>query len=314
MTSPAESVPAVGVVVATRNRRDSLLRTLDRLASLPEHPPVVVVDNASGDGSADAVAVAHPEMEVLPLSQNKGAFARNLGLTRLHTPFVAFCDDDSWWDPGALATVSALFHRNPRLGLIAARILVGSERRLDPVSAQMREGSDAVDSPGPTVDGFLACGVAVRRAAFLEAGGFCERFLIGAEEELLAIDLRRAGWELRYAEDAVALHMPHDGGRRGRSWLSLRNALWTSWLRKPARQALADTARAAVAGLRNRDARHALLAALRALPWALYNRRSDRRLRQLPARRRAARRAACDRGSRSPPAPGSHRGTRWERS
>jgi GT2 family glycosyltransferase len=262
----------VGVVVATRDRRASLLRTLAELERLPERPPTVVVDNASGDGSAAAVRERFPGVEVLALERNRGAFARNLGAARLRTPLVAFCDDDSWWQPGALAAAAALFSSRPRLGLLAARILVGPERRLDPISAAMRRGPSPDGLPGPLVDGFLACGVVIRRTAFLAAGGFCERFLIGGEEELLAIDLRRAGWDLCYADSVVAFHQPDAGKRDGRSELSLRNGLWTSWMRRPAGRALRDTAALAATAAGDPIARRAALAALRGLPWALRSR------------------------------------------
>jgi GT2 family glycosyltransferase len=49
-----------GVVVLTRNRRDRVLATLDRLTGLPERPKLVVVDDASHDGTAEAVAARHP--------------------------------------------------------------------------------------------------------------------------------------------------------------------------------------------------------------------------------------------------------------
>jgi GT2 family glycosyltransferase len=267
-----ESVDAAGVVIATRNRRDVLLRTLARLTALPERPPIVVVDNASGDGTAAAAREAFPAVEVLSLSSNRGAFARNLGVDRLDTPIVAFCDDDSWWEPGSLARAGELFRRFPSLGLLAAHIVVGRERRLDPTAARML-GAPAPGLPGPRVQGFLACGAIVRRAAFLEAHGFCERFLIGSEEELLAIDMRRAGWDLCYANDVVAVHMPDGGGRDDRPWLSRRNALWTSWLRMPLRRALRQTATTAREAAGDPAARRALATALRGLPWALRHRR-----------------------------------------
>lgn len=266
------AAPAVGVVVATRDRRPALLRTLAALQELPEQPPTVVVDNSSSDGTAAAVAAAFPAVELVRLDRNRGAFARNLGAARLRTPLVALCDDDSWWQRGSLTAAAELFHRFPRLGLLAARVLVGRERRLDPLSVAMR-GPAPPGLPGPRVHGFLACGAIVRRAAFLEAGGFCERFLIGGEEELLALDLRLGGWDLCYADAVTAVHMPHPGERSGRSRLSLRNGLWTSWLRMPARVALADTAALARSAARDPVARGALGSALRGVAWALRRRR-----------------------------------------
>jgi GT2 family glycosyltransferase len=265
----------VGVVIATRDRRADLLRTLGRLSAMPERPPIVVVDNASGDGTGEVVAATSPWVELLRLNRNRGAAARNLGVERLRTAFVAFSDDDSWWQPHSLALAARIFRRFPRTGLLAARILVGAERRLDPTSALM-QGGVPPQLPGPRVSGFVACGAVVRRQAFLAAGGFCDRFLIGGEEELLAIDLRAGGWDLCYAEEVTAIHMPYAGDRSDRSWLNLRNALWTSGRRRSPRRALRDSAALAAAGGGDPVARKAFVAALRGLPWALSRRRRDR--------------------------------------
>jgi GT2 family glycosyltransferase len=274
----------IGVVVATRDRRDSLLRTLGHLAAMPERPPVVVVDNASTDGSADAVIASFPDVEVIALERNRGAFARNLGAGQLRTPLVAFCDDDSWWRPGALARAAECFRRFPRLGLLAARTLVGPEHRLDPVSAAMGAAPRTPGLAGPAISGFLACSAAVRRRPFLAAGGFCERFLIGAEEQLLAIDLRAAGWDLCYVDAVEAEHWPDRGDRGDREWLSRRNALWTSWMRMRPRRALGDTAAEIGAARRDAQAARALRAALQGLPWALRMRWRGERETESPPR------------------------------
>lgn len=262
----------VGVVIATRDRRDSLLRTLGRLTELPERPAVVVVDNASADGSAAAIRARFPSVDVLALDVNRGIGARNLGAAHLRTPVIAFSDDDSWWEPGALALAADRFRHFPRLGLLAAQILVGPGRRLDPNSALMG-GHAPPDLPGPRIDGFVACGAVVRRSAFEAAGGFCERFFIGGEEALLALELRRLGWDLAYDHSLVAVHEPHGGGRPGRDWRVRRNDLWTSWLRRPPGVALRDTGSLLRDAAHSPASRRALGTALLGLPWALANRR-----------------------------------------
>ncbi|HEY8042982.1 MAG TPA: glycosyltransferase family 2 protein, partial [Streptosporangiaceae bacterium] len=100
--------PRATVVIATRNRGPELGRTLERLASLPERPPVVVVDNGSDDGTAAMVRHRFPRAELIALRRNRGAWARNLGVLRARTPLIALADDDSWWAPGALATAAAV--------------------------------------------------------------------------------------------------------------------------------------------------------------------------------------------------------------
>src|SRR4051794_12035828 len=75
----------VTIVVATRNRRASLLATLRHLGSLGPgggRCPVIVVDNGSTDGTASAVVEACPQVTVLPLSANWGSAARNVGVAR----------------------------------------------------------------------------------------------------------------------------------------------------------------------------------------------------------------------------------------
>jgi GT2 family glycosyltransferase len=219
-------------VVATRNRWHRLRE------SLPRHTgPVILVDNGSTDGTVAEVREHFPHIEVLAQPVNRGAVARNIGVARARTPYVAFADDDSWWAPGALATAAELFDRHPRLALLAGRILVGPEQRLDATCRLMAASplGTAADLPGPSVLGFLACGALLRRNAFLQAGGFDEVVFFFGEEERLALDLAAAGWGLAYAEQIVAHHHPQPaaGSRAGRAALASRNRLLTAVLRRP---------------------------------------------------------------------------------
>jgi GT2 family glycosyltransferase len=266
----------IGVVAVTRDRRASLLRTLAELGALPERPPIVVIDNGSKDGTGAAVAREHPHVRLVALDHDAGAAARTRGVRLLETECVAFSDDDSWWAAGSLARAAALFDAHPRLGLIAARILVGPERRLDPTCAEMTRSPlpTSAGLPGPPILGFVACGAIVRRRAYLAAGGFEPRFGFGGEEQLLALDLSAAGWELAYVETIVAHHhpWPDKAGRQGRRSRELRNLIWTAWLRRPPGVALAESAALATAAVGEGRARSVLEAA-RGLPWVLRSRR-----------------------------------------
>lgn len=255
----------VAVVVVTRNRLPELLTTLGHLRTLPERPHVVVVDNASTDGTAHTVRERFPEVEVLALQENAGGAGRTAGVERVEAPYVAFADDDSWWEPGSLARAADLFEAHPRLGLIAARILVGPEEREDPVCAAMEASPLPADLelPGPPVLGFLACGAVVRREAYLQAGGFHARMMIGGEEALLAADMAAAGWSLAYVRNLTARHHPSTvRDRSARLRGEVRNALWFAWMRRPVPPAARLTLRAARASLRDAHARAGLLEAL----------------------------------------------------
>jgi hypothetical protein len=126
--------------------------------------------------------------------------------------------------------------------------------------------------PGPDVLGFVACGAVVRRAPFLEVGGFDAVVHFPGEEERLSLDLAARGWRLVYVEDVVAHHVPSPqrSSPRRRAHLIARNALLTSVMRRPWRVVLHQ----AVADLRDGGpARTGALATLPRLPRALVRRR-----------------------------------------
>jgi GT2 family glycosyltransferase len=268
---PAPPAGRVTVVIATRDRCAELCRTLGHLVALPERPPVVVVDNASRDGTAAAVRSRYPAVSLVRLARNRGAAARNTGVRHARTPYVAFSDDDSWWEPGSLSAAAALLDAHPDLGLLAARILVGPCGRPDPVNVVMAASPlPRGPLPGPRVLGFLACAAIVRREAFLAVGGFSPLLFIGGEEELLAYDLAAAGWAAAYVPGLVARHFPstaRDAGRRRR--LLARNRALVAWLRRPVGAALAVTAGLALSTWREPGAARALAGLLIRMPRAL---------------------------------------------
>ena len=234
----------------------------------------LLVDNASTDGSADAADALG--VEVIRLPRNLGGAARNVGMRAVDAPYVAFCDDDSWWSPGALGRAADMLDRHPRLAVVNGHILVGTDRRVDPVcEAMARNGLPAVDGqPGHPLLSFVACAVVVRRTAVLEVGGFSERFGVGGEEELLGLDLAAAGWQMSYVPSLVAHHdPPSNDGRPQRRERSLRNALWVAWLRRPPRAAIARTMLLLRRCPRDRYSARATVRALGGLPWVLRERR-----------------------------------------
>ncbi|MFF5262642.1 glycosyltransferase family 2 protein [Actinomadura viridis] len=279
------------VVLITRDRRRRVLDTLDRLVAPPERPPIIVVDNASRDGTADAVAGRFPEVLLLRAPGNLGAVGRNLAVDHVRTPYVAFCDDDTWWGPGALDRAADLLAAHPRLAVVTGRILVEPGGREDPIVPELR-GSPLPGPawmPGPALGSFLAGASMVRAEAFREAGGFSPRLWLGGEEELLGADLLTLGWHLCYADDVVVHHEPsalRDPHRRRRH--GIRNTLWTTWLRRPVPSALRRTGGLLRAVPRDRVTAAALAEAAAGLPWILRERRPvpaavEARLRTLDA-------------------------------
>lgn len=267
---------AVTVVVLTHNRLREVLKTVQRLLSLPEHPAIIVVDNGSTDGTADILAHRFPGIRIIALARNIGAAARNVGIREAKTPYVALCDDDTWWACGSLPRAAEVLERYSEIAVVTGRVLVGRHEQEDPTCRIMAASPLTTDSPlpGPRVLGFLAGACMIRRLAFLKVGGFEPRFFLGGEESLVAVDLAAAGWHIVYLPEVLIHHHPslkRDAPARRR--LLLRNALWFTWLRRPFLSVMRHTARLLCSGLRNPHEAVALFQALGGIPWIIRRRR-----------------------------------------
>jgi len=278
----ATSDPRVGVVMITWNRREEAVVAVSRLLDLPERPRVVVVDNGSTDATVPALrrgfgqAVRDGRLDLVALPYNAGALGRNVGVARLETPYAAFCDDDTWWEPGSLARAADVLDAHPDVAVLTATIRVQPGDVEDGIVAELRDSpvpASRPGLPGPALGSFLAGASVVRREAFAAVGGFSRRLWLGGEEELLAADLATAGWELCYVADLVVHHqasrvrLPTLRRRHG-----IRNTVWFTLLRRPWPAALRRLGVLARTVPRDRTTALAVLDALRGLPWVLRER------------------------------------------
>ncbi|AOS64701.1 glycosyltransferase family 2 protein [Actinoalloteichus hymeniacidonis] len=265
----------ITLVIITCDRREQLLETLAQVTALPDAAPIVLVDNASSDGTADAVAAAYPQVELIRADRNLGSLARNVAVRRIDTPYVAFCDDDTRWQPGALTRAVTLLDRHPGLASVTGRCLVEPELAEDPLTPELRASPVRGPKwlPGPALLGVMAGLSAFRVSAFRQVGGFSSRMWLGGEEELLALDLAARGWWMCWVEDMVIHHAPSRvRNARRRRQLGIRNTLWTLWLRRPLRSVLRRSLVVLRSAPADRATLKAVLEALRGLPWVLRER------------------------------------------
>jgi GT2 family glycosyltransferase len=206
------------------------------LASLGDPPPddveVVVVDNASSDGSPELVRQRFPHVRLLAMAHNVGfAVANNLAAGCARGDALLLLNNDAWLEPGCLARLREKLERDPRIGLVAPR-LIGPDRRprfsWAPDRSLLGEAVQRLRNPyqgrwwnhGP-VDRVLrlllgpgwytaAC-LLIRRRAFDQVGGFDPAYFLYFEDVDLCLRLRRHGWRLARQPRAVAVHA--GGGR-----------------------------------------------------------------------------------------------------
>lgn len=190
----------VTFLIATHNRRDVLLHTLRhvlRCGLSADEFEVIVVDNASGDGTAEAVALRFPSVLLLRQTENLGPCAKNIGLARARGRFVVFLDDDSYPAPGSVLRMLRHFDSNPSLG--AAVFTVTLPNGLHECSAY------------PNV--CIGCGTGFRAEALREAGGLPDDFFMAAEEYDLSLRLLDAGWDVRPFDDLHVTHLKSPAAR-----------------------------------------------------------------------------------------------------
>ncbi len=271
----------VSIVVLTYNRVAEVCRTLSKLHETCPAVPIIVVDNGSSDDTVETIRRRFEAVEVVAVPENLGAAGRNLGVARVTTDYVAFCDDDTWWEKHALAQAVPLMDRYPHVAALSAKVIVGdaepaSECHVDPTcNAMARSPLDATGLPGPALIGYMAGASIFRTRAFREVGGYAPRLFIGGEEELVALDLLARGWQLVYAPMLTLRHCPSPlRDVRRRRQLLARNAIWVACMRLPLR-AIGRRAWTALQAMRRN---HTLLEdgwdTLLGLRWALLHRRA----------------------------------------
>ncbi|MEN8505534.1 glycosyltransferase [Paraburkholderia sp. SIMBA_050] len=264
----------ISVVVLTHNRADELIATLERLLALPERPSIFVADNASGDNTVSLVRTLFPTVRVIECGANLGAAGRNRAAECVGTDYVAFCDDDTWWEPGSLERAVQLLDAWPNVGVLSARVVVGEARAPDPICAVMRAsplGGDGL--PGPALIGYMAGACVFRTALFREIGGYEPRLFIGGEEELVALDVLASGHAIVYCDQLTVHHHPSPARNSGLRRRTLaRNAAWIAWLRLPWQEACRATLRAFGVWAREGTLLRDGVALLRGLAWALPRR------------------------------------------
>jgi GT2 family glycosyltransferase len=243
----------IAVIVNWNSRED----TLACLAALARGEgaglDVIVVDNASTDGSAAAVRGAFPAVEVIENARNVH-FARgaNQGIVRAlarGADYVWVLNPDTTPAPGALAEMLRVAERDAGVGIVGARLVQpkphpqsrAGERVTVGGNCDLRTG-DIIepDVPGDAapdrlaVDYVWGCAMLLRAAMLRQVGGFDERLVAYYEDTDLCLRARAGhpAWQTVTALRAVVVHIGARAANRKfveQMWLRGRNWLWCFW-------------------------------------------------------------------------------------
>ncbi len=233
----------VSILIVSWNVRDLLRRCLDSIVSSQseDHPApterrrlnteILVVDNASNDGTVEMLRAEFPTARVIANPANVGfTRANNQALAIAQGRYLFLLNPDTELGPGALQTLFAYAEQHPRVGIIGPRLFYGdgspqsSRRRFPTLATAFFESTrlqqwfprhaaitryymlDTRDDETQEVDWVNGAAMFVRRQVYEQVGGFDEQFFMYSEELDWCYRTQRAGWQIIYLPTAQVTH------------------------------------------------------------------------------------------------------------
>jgi GT2 family glycosyltransferase len=295
------------VVVVTWNGAHLLEACLASVRAQTVPHRVVVVDNASTDGTRELLDRRYPDVDVVRLNSNTGfAGGAQAGLAAASTRYTAFLNNDACAEPGWLDALERVLADSSDVVAATSKVLLSSDGHINNAGGALTawgagydRGFGHPDGPeyGRPVDVAAFCGAAaaVRTEDARRVGGFPAEFFLYYEDTDLSWRLGRSGGRIRYVPEAVVHHLHSattDQGsaafafynQRNQLLMLLRNAPWPTIARALGRylgvtvvRAVPPTANGRPYQMQPRHRLRALRAVAAGAPAALRARRSTNR-------------------------------------
>ena len=235
----AQSWPVTVIVVCHDSAADAPATLRAVRAQLDSDDEVVVVDNASGDGTPDVVRLADPQAVVFETGANLGfAAGCHVGARAARGRLLLFLNPDAEPAPGCVAALRAAAVKYPRWGAWQALVTLADGEHVNTAGNLVhwlgfgwagRMGQRVADvDRAPREVGFASgAAMVVRREAWDAAGGFDERYFMYGEDLDLSLRLRLAGWGIGVVPAARVAH-DYTFVKGDYKWFFLeRNRWWT---------------------------------------------------------------------------------------
>jgi GT2 family glycosyltransferase len=234
-----KSNPLVSVVIVTWNRKAEVLKTVQSVHDQKyKYVEIVVVDNASTDGTVEALRQAYPEIKVIRLEENLGASAgRNPGISAAEGEIVFLLDSDASLGKETIQNAVHKLQEHSEVGVIACKVVNADTKQLDRIAGWIYSEKDKVDQDQEFLSfSFSECGCAIRKEVLDEVGFFWDSLFFGGEGEELSLRIWDAGYSILYSPDSIIYHRVSQNQRVEnceRQYYTLRNMLYIYLLRYP---------------------------------------------------------------------------------
>lgn len=215
------SVTAISVGITTRNRPDSLRRSVASVAVLGDLVAEVLIGDDRSDVPAGGQLAGHVPIEIEPLlsvmappAQRGYIAARNAMVAAARSPYVLLLDDDTRvLDRESVAAALDVMARDARVGAVA---FAQAEADGSPWPAALQPSAAQYACYVPSFIGFAHL---VRRDVFLQLGGYRGSFEFYGEEKEYCLRLLDAGFDVVYLPESRIAHLPDGAGREARRYL-----------------------------------------------------------------------------------------------
>jgi hypothetical protein len=234
--------PLVSVVILSFNRKEDVLANLHKIVFENEYKnlEVIIVDNASRDGTVSAVRSQYREVKVIALEENIGVAACNIGFAAASGEFVLILDDDSFPEKTAIRRMVEEFTANAQLGIVAFDVRSYADYD-NLVAGNSEKNGKAIQSAYQMA--FNGAGAGMRRSVLQRVGGYAEEFFLYWNEQDLALRVLHAGYDIKCFPDIISYHQysPLNRESRRAPYFYTRNLFWLIWKYFPFWRGLRDT-------------------------------------------------------------------------
>ncbi|MBC8099571.1 MAG: glycosyltransferase family 2 protein, partial [Armatimonadetes bacterium] len=235
-----DQIPLLSVIIPNWNGVKFLPPCIDSLKRQTHSAlEIILVDNASVDGSQALLAEHYPEVILIALSENRGfTGACNIGLEAAHGSYLCLLNNDTEVDAGWAAAVIDAFARHPEAGALACKMLLYDRRDTihttgDYFTVEGRPGNRGVwqrDTGQYNTEDYVfsACGGSsvYRRAMLDQIGLLDDDFFFSLEDVDLGWRVQLTGWRCLYTPHAIVYHhLSATGGGVTASYYDGRNLI-----------------------------------------------------------------------------------------
>ena len=219
----------ISIIIVNWNTKDllrdclsSIYKTIDPLTH-----EIIVVDNASSDGSMAMLAAEYPQVKIIANKENRGfGAANNQGFAVMQGRYALLINTDAVLTAGAVQKLWAFAEANSRVAIVCGQLLNADGSKQNSIAAfptlltlavntslleylfPRRYPSKRYGHAGPLeVDSAIGACMMIRKKALDEVSFFDDRYFFFFEETDMAYAMKRAGWQIYQVPDALIYHL-----------------------------------------------------------------------------------------------------------